>query len=59
MDIIGNIDKNNQNVTIEFDKMGVVIHIYAITINKSQGSEYHTLVIHWSYINAPLYHAAT
>ncbi|RYE24327.1 MAG: ATP-dependent RecD-like DNA helicase [Sphingobacteriaceae bacterium] len=52
--IISNINKDNQTVTIKFDNREVVyeygeldeiIHAYAITIHKSQGSEYHTVII--------------
>jgi len=52
--IIGKIDKNLQEITIRFDgreviyaygELDEIIHSYAITIHKSQGSEYPIVII--------------
>lgn len=55
MGIIVNIDDFNENLTVEFDGMRRVVypfsgldeleHAYAVTIHKSQGSEYPAVVI--------------
>ncbi|KJV98878.1 uvrD-like helicase C-terminal domain protein [Orientia tsutsugamushi str. Sido] len=52
--IINTIDHENQNIVInfdgnkisyDFDELDEIVLAYAITIHKSQGGEYHTVII--------------